>query len=81
LKTKPSQTGSWSEVTLIIFSVGAGQGTLEAFGALARNTSWQEILEDPYCLLAVVFEGLYERIDKISWDFGRVYGQEEDVSD
>lgn len=79
LKTKPSHTGSWLEVTLIIFSVAVGLGARERFAAFARNTTWQDILEDPYCLLNVAFEGLYDRVDKLAWDFAHVYGQEEDA--
>ena len=80
LKIKPSQTGGFSEVTLIAFSVGAALGLREMFAAAARNMSWQEIMEDPYCLLNIVFEGLYARIDTMAWDFATVYGQEDDVS-
>lgn len=38
----------------------------------------KKILEDPYCLLNIAFEGLYDRVDKLAWDFARVYGREED---
>lgn len=78
LKAKPpSQTRGWSEVTLIVF--GGELLLWEKFEALSSNTSWQDILEDPCCLLDVVFEVLYARIDKLAWDLAHVYSQEEEV--
>ncbi|KAF4618368.1 hypothetical protein G7Y89_g14935 [Cudoniella acicularis] len=74
---KRSQTGGWPEVTLIAFEPAVALGLSEKFSALARNTPWQEILQDPYCLFNVVFEGLYARIDRLSNDFGDVFGLEE----
>jgi hypothetical protein len=79
LKTKPgTKTSSFSEVTLIVF--GGELLLWEKFNALASTTLCREILEDPYCLLNIVFEVLYSRIDKLAWDLGSVYSQEEEVS-
>lgn len=50
------------------------------FGTLARNTSWKENEETPYCLLNNEFEGLHARIEKLAPDFAAVYSQEDDVS-
>jgi len=78
LKTKPpTQTSSCSETTLIVF--GGEMLLWEKFDALASSTSCQEILEDPYCLMDIVFEILYARIDRLAWDLARVYSQEEEV--
>jgi len=80
LKAKPpSQTTGWREVTLIAF--GGEMLLWEKFDALSNNTSCQDILEDPYCLINVVFEVLYARIDRIAWDLADVYSQEEEVRD
>jgi hypothetical protein len=78
LKAKPpSETRDWSDITLIVF--GGELLLWEKFDALSSNTSAQDILEDPYCLLDVVFEVLYARIDRLAWDLARVYSQEEEV--
>jgi hypothetical protein len=79
LRINPDQTGSPPEVTLIVFSVGVGLELRDKFAALARNTSWQEVVEDPYCLFNIVSESLLARIDKIVGDFGAVFSQEESV--
>jgi hypothetical protein len=79
LKTKPgTKTSSFCEVILIVF--GGELLLWEKFNALASATPCQDILQDPYCLLNTVFEVLYARIDKLAWDLGSVYSQEEEVS-
>lgn len=79
LKTKPgTKTWSFSEVTLIVF--GGELLLWEKFNALASTTPCQDILQDPYWLFNIVFEVLYARIDKLAWDLGSVYSQEEEVS-
>jgi hypothetical protein len=52
----------------------------EKLDVLASSTLCQDILEDPYCLLNIVFEVLYSRIDNLAWDLATVYSQEEEVS-
>lgn len=76
LKTK-SRSPTKSEVTLIAF--GGGARLWEKFDELSSNTSWQDVLEDPYCLYDVVFECLYAQIDRLAWDLAHVYGEEEMV--
>ncbi|KAM3077361.1 hypothetical protein ACMFMG_006711 [Clarireedia jacksonii] len=75
----PAQGRSFSEVTLLVFSVGAAEGLRENFSALAQHTSWQAIHEDSFYLLNLVFEGLYARIDSTAWDLAGVSSQEEAV--
>jgi uncharacterized short protein YbdD (DUF466 family) len=80
LITKPPAQGrSFPEVTLLVFSVGAAEGLGDNFRALAQHTSWQAIHEDAFCLLSLVFEGLYARIDSTAWDLAGVSSQEEEV--
>jgi len=79
LRIKPGQTGSLPEVTLIVFSVGVGLELRGRLAALARNTSCQEVVEDPYYLFNIVSESLIARIDKIVGDLGAVFSQEESV--
>ena len=72
MKTNQSaQSPICSETTLIVF--GGEMLLWEAFDSLASTTSCQNILEDPYCLMTVVFEVLYARIDRLAWDLARVY--------
>lgn len=74
---QPAQSSICSETTLIVFG---GEVLLwEAFDSLASTSSCQDILEDPYCLMTMVFEVLYARIDRLAWDLARVYSQEEEV--
>jgi hypothetical protein len=79
LKTKPGmKTSSCSEATLMVF--GGEKLLWEKLDVLASSTPCQDILEDPYCLLNIVFEVLYSRIDNLAWDLATVYSQEEEVS-
>lgn len=64
-------------MTLIVF--GGDLLLWEKFDALASSTPCQDILEDPCCLLNIVFEVLYAIIDKSAWDLAGVYSQEEEV--
>ena len=78
LKTKPGiKTSRYSEATLIVF--GGELELWKKFDVLASSTPCQDILEDPCCLLNIVFEALYSRIDKLAWDLATVYSQEEEV--
>jgi hypothetical protein len=79
MKIQSNGMGRYAEITLIVFSVGAGLELRDKIGALARNTSWQEVIEDPYYLFTVVLESLLGRITKIVEDFGGVFAQEENV--
>jgi hypothetical protein len=79
LKTKPGiKTSRYSEATLIVF--GGELELWKKFDVLASSTPCQDILEDPCCLLNIVFEALYSRIDKLAWNLATVYSQEEEVS-
>jgi hypothetical protein len=75
----PIDGRTWQEVTLLVFSVKTGVNLQEAFEELSKSTSWQEIREDPYCLLNIIFESLYKRVDQKAWSLAKVYGREEEV--
>ena len=78
LKIKAAtQTGGWPEVTMILF--GRDPLLWKEFKTISSTTSWQEIIEDPYCLFGPIFEVLYCRIDTAAWDLASVFSQEEEV--
>ncbi|KAJ5380530.1 uncharacterized protein N7496_002958 [Penicillium cataractarum] len=64
-----------SEVTLIIFN--SEPLLYERFRTISEHTPYEETMKDPYCLLNVVFEILYERIDMLTWTIANVFTQEE----
>ncbi|KAJ5762184.1 uncharacterized protein N7511_005566 [Penicillium nucicola] len=70
--------GDTPAVTLIAF--GADWSLYEKFKAISKNISYEQILNEPYCLFNVVFEGLYERIDELVWNVAKVFTQEEMAS-
>lgn len=79
MKVQSSDMNGYVQVTLIVFSVGAGLELRDKIEALTRNTSWQELIEDPYYIFTLVLESLIGRITKIIEDFGGVFAQEENV--
>ncbi|KAG0645260.1 hypothetical protein D0Z07_8842 [Hyphodiscus hymeniophilus] len=77
LKTKwTDRSKNRQEVSLIVF--GGGPSLWERFDEISSHTSWQAIVEDPYCLYNVIFECLYTQVDRLAWNLAQVYGQEEE---
>lgn len=74
-------------VTLLCFGVplssqpiGAPTSFYSSFDNLARNATADEILQDPYVLLRIVFEEMFKIMDDVGWFIGDVFGETEKVS-
>ena len=58
-------------VTLLCF--GTPQTMVERFRRLLHNSRWRDAVEDPYVLLSVVYEELYNAVDKLSWQLADMF--------
>lgn len=66
-----------AKVTLIIFS--AGPELRDRFRRLKDNSSWQDVLRDPWSLFVMMLDELWFEANRISADIGKVFRQLEKV--
>ncbi|KAF2855237.1 hypothetical protein T440DRAFT_486207 [Plenodomus tracheiphilus IPT5] len=84
LKTSPST----SDVTLStpsgkaqveLFCFGAPTTFRDRFRKLITTTTSEDLIEDPYILLDIVFEEMYKVLDRTAWVVGNIFGGIETV--
>ncbi|KAJ5893448.1 hypothetical protein N7495_005139 [Penicillium taxi] len=69
--TRPSKESKATSVDLITF--GSRKELYERFKLVSQCMVYEEIIEDPHCLLNVVFDVLYEQIDRLTWEIADVF--------